>query len=287
MQVRLLNKLSDYAQLIRLDKPIGTLLIMWPALTAVIMAYQGHPPAIVVVIFLLGAFLARSAGCVLNDLADRKLDRYVVRTQHRPITAGRVSVIEALLLCAVLLLVVLALVLQLNWVTVAMACVAVVLAAIYPLMKRVTYFPQVVLGVAFNWGILMAYTSVGVGIPVSGLLFFAAIFLLTIAYDTFYAMADREDDIKIGIKSIALFFGKKDRLATALLQFVALILLVLVGLLTSRNIWYYLGLFAAVLFACYQHYLIRRREPQACFRAFLNNNYLLTMAFLGVVLSYL
>jgi len=285
--VDVVNKCKAYAELVRLDKPIGTLLLLWPTLTAVVLAYRGKPPAIVVFVFIVGVLLSRAAGCILNDIADRKLDRHVVRTQSRPITSGRVSVFEALVLCAILLLMAFLLVLLLNVATIIMACVAVVLAAIYPLMKRLTNLPQLWLGVAFNWGVLMAYTSTGLGVPFSGALFFLAIILQTVAYDTMYAMSDREDDVKIGVKSTAILFGSKDRVIVGFLQLAAIVLWVIAGLVANMSFWYYVGLLAAVLFGVYQQILIKDRDPEQCFQAFLNNNIGLMMIFIGVVLSFL
>jgi 4-hydroxybenzoate polyprenyltransferase len=273
--------------LIRLDKPVGSFLLLWPALTALLCAFVGRPPALVVFVFICGVFVSRSAGCILNDIADRKLDKHVERTRNRPITSGRVSVIEALSLCALLLLIDLGLVLLLNKWCLVIAVVAVLMMAVYPFLKRVTHLPQVWLGLVFNLGVLMAYAAAGKSLGLSAWLLYFATVLFTVAYDTYYGMSDRQDDLRVGIKSTAILFGVYDRLVIALLQLVAFVLLVLLGALLARNIWFFFGLLLALGFAAYQQALTSGRESAGCFRAFLNNNYLLASIFLGVLLSYL
>ncbi len=282
----MLNSINYFLQLIRWDKPIGSLLLLWPTLAAVWLAGQGRPHALILFIFILGTFVMRAAGCIINDYADRHWDGKVARTQHRPLVTGKISVKQALSFCGLLLLVALILVLQLNLFTILMAVVGVVLAAIYPFLKRFTNFPQLGLGVAWNWGILMAFTAEQNAIPTVAVLFYVAGLLITIAYDTMYGMVDREDDVKIGIKSTAILFGRYDRLIIAILHLMALVLLFLVGRLLSLNVWYNLGLVFWLGFIIYQHYLIKDREPRQCFKAFLNNNLSCLMVFVGVVLAY-
>ena len=283
----MLNKLQTYTELLRLNKPIGTLLLLWPTLIAVVLANHGYPSAGMVFIFLCGVFLTRSAGCILNDMVDRDLDAHVARTKDRPIASGRITVKKALLVCAALLLIALLLVLFLNRTTIIMACVALAMAAVYPFFKRFTYFPQLWLGIAFNWGILMAFTAVNNTVPVIGYLLYVAAFLLTVAYDTMYGMADKMDDLLIGIKSTAILFGSKDRLIIGILQGIAIVLLLIIGITMQLRFWYYFGLLGMGALFLYQQLLIKNRNPQNCFAAFLNNNYSWLLVFIGVTLSFL
>lgn len=284
---RLEDRLRDYALLMRLDRPIGTFLLLWPTLWALWLAGEGQPSRKVVVIFVLGVFLMRSAGCVINDIADRNLDPFVARTRDRPLAARRVSVREALALFAGLCLAAFVLVLLTNTLTVLLACVAVVLAASYPFMKRVHHLPQAHLGAAFGWSIPMAFAAQTQALPLVAWVLFLANVVWSVVYDTMYAMVDREDDVRIGVKSSAILFGENDTRVIGCLQGVLLALLVLVGLLAGRGWLYYLGLFGAAWFALYQQYLIRRRDPPACFRAFLNNNWFGLVVFCGILLDFL
>ncbi len=281
------NRLREYALLMRLDRPIGTLLLLWPALWALWLAGEGQPRQGVVVVFLLGVWLMRSAGCVVNDIADRDLDPHVARTRQRPLAARRVSVREALWLFIGLCAVAFGLVLLLNTLTILLSLVAVVLAASYPFMKRLHHLPQIHLGVAFGCSIPMAYAALTGAVPAIAWLLFAANLLWTVIYDTLYAMVDREDDLKIGIKSTAVLFGEKDRRVIAWLHAALFALLVLVGLVAGLGWIYYLALVGAAWLALYQHYLIRDRAPAACFQAFLNNNWFGMLVFCGILLDQL
>ena len=280
------ERLRGYLYLVRLHKPIGIFLLMWPALWALWLAGAGNPPWSVVLVFVLGVVLMRSAGCAINDFADRDFDGHVTRTRERPLATGLVSPAEAVGVFVVLCLLAFALVLTLSWETVALSVVAVALTVVYPFMKRYTHLPQVFLGAAFGWAIPMAYMAVTGSIPLAAWVLFAATLVWALVYDTQYAMVDREDDLKVGIKSTAILFGDHDRLAIALLQAVMLGLLIWVGLLAGRGAWYWGGLAGAVGLGLYQHWLIRERDPRGCFEAFLNNNYLGMAVFLGLVLDY-
>lgn len=279
------QKLADYALLMRLDKPIGIWLLLWPTLWGLWFAAGGVPPLKVLAIFVLGTVLMRSAGCVVNDLADRDVDPHVERTRHRPIAAGRVTPAEGLRLFVVLCLLAFGLVTQLNTATVLLSLPAVLLAVSYPFAKRYHSLPQAHLGLAFAWGIPMAFTALDRSVPwmLCGLLMLATV-LWAIAYDTFYAMVDREDDLRIGVKSSAILFGRHDRLATALLQAGALAALALAG--RSLGPWYAAGLAGAAVLAVYQQWLVRDRQRERCFRAFLNNHWFGASVFMGLLLDY-
>lgn len=282
------SRLHDYVQLMRLDKPIGILLLLWPTLWALWIAAQGQPDSLVLLVFVLGVALMRSAGCAINDYADRDIDRHIERTKNRPLTSGRISSKEAVGIFVVLALLSFALVLALNPITRWMSVVGVLLAASYPFMKRFHYLPQVHLGVAFGWAIPMAYTAQTGQLPTSsGWLLFIANIIWTTAYDTMYAMADRDDDLKIGVKSTAILFGEFDRSIIAILQLGALLALLLVGQQEQLGIAYHAGLAAATVLALYQQFLMREREPAECFRAFLNNNYFGLVIFIGIAADYL
>ena len=275
----------QYAQLTRLNRPIGNFLLLWPMLWALWIAADGLPDLKVLVVFVLGVLVMRAAGCVINDYADRDFDGHVKRTTHRPMANGRVSEREALTLFVVLCLVAFGLVLLMNWLTIALSLVAVALAATYPFMKRYTHFPQVHLGAAFGWAIPMAFAAqTGVVAPVAWLLFIAAVVWATI-YDTQYAMVDRDDDLKIGVKSTAVLFGQADRAIIGGLQVVMVGLLVAAGLAVGLGLFWYLGLVAAAGLFAYQQWLIRARQREDCFRAFLNNNWWGGVVFLGLVLD--
>jgi 4-hydroxybenzoate polyprenyltransferase len=276
-----------YALLTRLHRPIGIFLLMWPALWGLWIAGQGQPPWEIVLVFIAGVVVMRSAGCAINDYADRHIDGHVSRTRERPLATGLVSPREALAVFAVLSLVAFALVLLLNWQTVLMSLVAVALAAVYPFMKRYTHLPQLVLGTAFGWAVPMAFTAVNGSVPPVGWALFAASVLWTMIYDTEYAMVDREDDLKIGVKSTAVLFGELDRLLIGVFQIAMLGGLVLVGVLAGLGVYYYAGLVLAGGLALRQQYLIRDRDPRECFKAFLNNNCLGLSIFVGLLIDYI
>jgi len=280
------ERLRNYYHLVRLHRPIGAFLLMWPALWALWLAGQGQPPWSVVLIFVLGVVLMRSAGCAINDFADRNFDGHVARTKERPLATGAVSPAEAVGVFVVLSLVSFGLVLLLDWRTVVLSTVAVALTLVYPFMKRFTHVPQLFLGAAFGWAIPMAYMAVTGMIPVAGWMLFIATLIWALVYDTQYAMVDREDDLKIGIKSTAILFGEYDRLAIGLLQVLMLGLLLAIGLDAGRGAWYLGGLGVAADLGLYQQWLIRGRDPGACFRAFLNHNYVGMAVFVGLVLDY-
>ncbi|WP_260292726.1 4-hydroxybenzoate octaprenyltransferase [Sedimenticola hydrogenitrophicus] len=281
------RQLDGYIRLVRLDKPIGILLLLWPALWALWLAGAGEPRWGVVLIFILGVALMRSAGCAINDYADRHIDGQVKRTCGRPIATGVVSPKEALWVFAVLCLIAFGLVLLLNRQTVLMSVVAVLLAALYPFMKRYTHLPQLVLGMAFGWAVPMAYMALLGDIPTVAWVLYAAAILWALIYDTEYAMVDREDDLRIGVKSTAILFGRQDRLIIGLLQLAMLALLVLVGAREGLGMAYYLGLAVAAALFVRQQVLIRGREPAACFSAFRNNNCVGMTIFFGLLLDYL
>jgi 4-hydroxybenzoate polyprenyltransferase len=281
------SKSGALLQLIRFDKPIGTLLLLWPTLWALWLAAQGVPHTKLLLIFLAGTFLTRSAGCIVNDLADRNLDGAVARTSARPLVTGAVTVREALVLFAVLMLLALLLVLMTNALTIALSLVAVVLASTYPFMKRYTHLPQFVLGAAFSWGIPMAFAAQRGTLPPALWLVYFGNLLWTVAYDTAYAMVDREDDLKVGIKSSAILFGRLDRLMIGLLQLGCLLCLYLAGRAFGLGQFYLDGLVVAAVLFGYQQYLIRERRPADCFRAFLHNNWVGMAIFAGVALNYL
>ncbi|MCP4288183.1 MAG: 4-hydroxybenzoate octaprenyltransferase [Gammaproteobacteria bacterium] len=281
------ERLFGYAILIRLNRPIGILLLLWPSLWALWMAGAGQPRWDVVLIFVLGVALMRSAGCAINDYADRDIDGKVARTRHRPLAVGLISPKEALAVFAVLSLIAFGLVLLLDWKTTAMSLVAVILAALYPFMKRYTHLPQLVLGMAFGWAVPMAFVALTNGVSDAGWLLYIAAIVWALIYDTEYAMVDREDDIKIGVKSTAILFGKHDRSVIGLLQLTMLVLLVMVGSKLELGIYYHLGVVAGGGMFLRQQIMIRRREPKRCFEAFLNNNVFGMIIFIGLVLDYL
>lgn len=281
------DKLPAYLALIRFDRPIGTYLLLWPTLWALWLAAQGLPDLKLLIIFILGTFLMRSAGCAINDIADRKIDGQVKRTSSRPLVNGRISTREALIFCALLCLAAFILVLFTNTKTIILSFAAVALAGCYPFMKRYTYFPQLVLGAAFSWGIPMAFAAQTNTLPTNLWLIYAAVVLWTVAYDTFYAMVDRDDDIEIGVKSTAILFGRHDRLITALLQLSVLVILFFVGQRFALNVWYFIALGLAGLLFIYQQWLIRQRQRDACFQAFLNNHWVGAVVFCGIFLHYL
>lgn len=276
---------SDYAQLMRFDRPVGTLLLLWPTLAALWLAANGTPSIDLIVIFTIGTVVMRAAGCVINDYADRNIDLHVERTRDRPLAAHRVSETEALLLLAVLLAIAALLIVFLNPLTRWMALGGVAVAAFYPLMKRLTYLPQVVLGIAFSWGILLAFTSIEGRLPEHAWLLFIASLVWIVAYDTLYAMVDRDDDLKIGVKSTAILFGSADRLMIGVLQLATLVTLILLGLNLGYGTPFYLAVLVTGALFGYQQQLIRDRDRAGCFKAFRNNVWVGFAWFIGIVVE--
>lgn len=285
--VSLFSKLKAYAQLMRIDRPVGTYLLLWPTLCALWIAADGMPQWPLLLIFIAGVFLTRSAGCVINDYADRHIDGHVKRTKNRPIPAGLVSSKEALMLFAGLMLAAFLLVLLTNTFTILMSFGALALAFCYPFMKRYTHFPQIVLGAAFAWAIPMAFTATQNALPQSVWLFYIAVVLWTLAYDTMYAMVDRDDDVKIGVKSTAVLFGDADKIIIAAIQLLTLASLVAFGRQVELGLWYYSGVAACAAFFVYQQWLIRERQRDNCFKAFLNNHYAGMALFVAIVVEYM
>jgi 4-hydroxybenzoate polyprenyltransferase len=275
-----------YGQLTRIDKPIGILLLLWPTLIALWIAAKGWPDPLVLLVFVLGVILMRSAGCAINDYADRKIDSQVKRTKQRPLAAGKISKNEALLVFASLSIAAFMLVLLMNTLTIWMSIGGLLLAASYPFMKRYHYLPQVHLGAAFGWAAPMAYTAQANEVTAVTWLIFLATILWATAYDTMYAMVDYDDDIKIGVKSTAILFGNQDKLIIAIIQILLIFDLILIGHRAELSGFYYLGVTAASIFAAYQQYLIKDRKRELCFQAFLNNNWFGLVLFIGVFLDY-
>ncbi len=276
----------QYALLARLHKPIGILLLLWPTLWALWIAAEGWPRLGVLVVFVLGVILMRSAGCVINDYADREVDPHVSRTRDRPIAAGRVSADEAMLLFLGLTFSAFLLVLTMNTFTILLSFGGVALAAIYPFMKRYTHLPQIVLGMAFAWAVPMAFAAQTDAVPKIAWLIYTITVLWAVIYDTMYAMADREEDLKIGVKSTAILFGDADRVIIGILQATMLLALYLLGNQAELGWPYTLALLVSAILMVYQQYLIRFRQPAACIQAFLNNNWLGMVIFFGISLSY-
>ncbi len=281
------QRLLEYIKLTRLDRPIGIYLVLWPTLWGLWVAAEGVPQPLVLLVFLAGVVLMRSAGCAINDYADREIDLHVARTKERPLARRAISPNEALGVFAVLSLIAFVLVLQLNLLTILLSIPAVLLAASYPFMKRYTHLPQAYLGVAFGWAVPMAFAAQTGAVPLASWLWFIATVLWALAYDTMYAIADREDDLKIGVKSTAILFGRFDRLAIGVMQLLLLAVLLLAGWSFELSWPYYLGLLLASGFGVYQQTLIRERDPQLSFRAFLNNHYFGMVVFAGIVVNYL
>ncbi len=281
------NRIIQYHYLIRLDKPAGILLLLWPVLWALWIAAEGHPDLDILFIFILGVVVMRSAGCVLNDLADRNLDRHVLRTRDRPVTSGKVKPLEAMGIAIALLICAVILVLNLNGLTFKLSFVAVFLAIIYPFMKRVTYLPQVFLGLAFAWSIPMAFAAQTNSIPDIAWLLFIITILWVVVYDTMYAMVDKADDIKIGVKSTAILFDDADRAIIGSIQLMILFSQILTGTRLELGKYYFIGIAFASLLSVYQQYLIKDRIAENCFRAFLNNQWYGMIVFAGLYLNYM
>ncbi|WP_235615341.1 4-hydroxybenzoate octaprenyltransferase [Candidatus Thiodiazotropha endoloripes] len=280
------ERLRRYALLVRLHRPIGILLLLWPTLWSLWIAAEGTPPWGMVLVFTLGVAIMRSAGCAINDYADRDFDGHVTRTEDRPIASGLIEPREALGVFLVLSLMAATLLIFLNWPTRYLSLVALGLTALYPFMKRYTYLPQVVLGAAFGWAVPMVFMALTESLPLITWVIFLSTLIWALIYDTQYAMVDREDDLKIGVKSTAILFGRHDNLIVGLLQGVMLGLLVLIGLMSDRGLLYFLGIAAAAMLFLYQQWLTRDRDPKACFQAFLNNNRFGLVVFVGLVLDY-
>lgn len=278
--------LSHYIKLTRLDRPIGIYLLLWPTLSALWLAAQGLPPVSTLIIFALGVTVMRSAGCVINDFADRKIDGHVERTVARPLATGLVSEKEALGLFTALVLASFVLVLLTNTATIKMSFIALALASAYPFMKRYTYLPQVVLGAAFAWAIPMAYTAVEVPLQETTWLWFSASVLWTVVYDTLYAMVDRDDDLKIGVRSTAILFGDYDRLMIGILQGLTVLAWIFVGLQAELGVFWWLGVAVSAGLFVHQQWTIRGRDRESCFKAFLNNHWVGLTLFLALILNY-
>jgi 4-hydroxybenzoate polyprenyltransferase len=280
------TRLSAYGRLMRIDKPIGTFLLLWPTLWALWIAGEGHPDGQIILIFSVGVFLMRSAGCVINDFADRDFDPHVERTRTRPLAAGEVSSREALALFIVLCLTAFGLVLMTNTLTVMLSFAAAGLAALYPFMKRYTHWPQLFLGAAFSMAIPMAFAAQTGAVPAAAWLIFMANICWVIAYDTMYAMVDVDDDLQVGVKSTAILFGSYCREIIGLFQLAFIAIMIAVGLSFGLDWPYFAGIATAAGIAIYHQTLIFNRKREQCFRAFLNNNYLGATLFIAIVLSY-
>ncbi|EPU3937003.1 4-hydroxybenzoate octaprenyltransferase [Morganella sp. GD04133] len=281
------SKWQAYSRLMRTDRPIGSLLLLWPTYWALWIAARGVPDWHILIIFTIGVFSMRAAGCVINDFADRKFDGSVERTKNRPLPRGDVTEKEAKILFAVLVLVSFGLVLTLNTMTIWLSVAGLALAWVYPFVKRVSHLPQVVLGAAFGWSIPMAFAAVSESLPAECWLLFAVNIVWSVVYDTQYAMVDRNDDLKIGVKSTAILFGRFDKMIIGILQLVMILMLLLIGLMVNLSgIFYWSLLLAGALFV-YQQRLMADRERDPCFQAFMNNNYVGFILFLGMLVSYL
>jgi len=283
---RIINRLGQYVKLVRADKPIGALLLLWPMLWALWFVSSGSPGGVVLVVFLLGTFLMRSAGCAINDYADREIDGAVKRTRSRPIVTGAVSPNEALLVAALLALVSFLLVLTMNQLTIMLSFVGAALAAVYPFTKRITYWPQLVLGLAFGWAVPMVCAAQTGQVGFTGWVIYLAAIIWAFAYDTIYAMVDRDDDLVLGVKSAAIRLGRFDVTAVAIAQALVLSLVFLVGMSQSPGWIFIAGMILAAVIALWQLDLIRSRDRDKCFKAFLANNYMGAVIFFGIAIQY-
>ena len=283
----IVDRAQQYWLLARFDRPIGTLILLWPALWALWLAGDGKPDLMVLIVFVLGVVLMRAAGCVINDYADRDFDPHVERTKLRPIAAGKVRPKEALVIFVVLSLTAFSLVLLMNTLTILLSFVGAFLAASYPFMKRYTHLPQAYLGMAFGWAVPMAFAAQTGAIPPTAWILYLAVTLWALVYDTMYAMVDKDDDLKIGVKSTAILFGDKDREIMGGLQVIILVLLVVVGQMQQLGWAYYAGLTVAAGLSFYQQILIFHREKTRCFKAFLNSNWFGLAVFAGLFMDYL
>ena len=285
--LRIYPRLPHLLAIARLNRPIGIYLLLWPTLWALWIAAEGWPGWHLLIVFVLGTVLTRSAGCIINDIADRQFDGQVDRTQERPLVTGELPVFDAFAFMGALLFVAFVLVLSTNLLTVGLAVVGAVVAGIYPFMKRYTHMPQVVLGIAFSMGIPMAFAAVTGEIPNVAWILFCANLLWTVAYDTEYAMVDRDDDIKLGLKSTAILFGELDRLAIGLLQFLFIMTLYLAGTTVEAGLFFFIGLAVAVVLLGWQQVLISNRDRDRCFQSFLSNHWVGLAVFAGFVFEYL
>lgn len=284
--MNLQNKVQPYIELMRLNRPIGILLLLWPTLSALWIAADGKPDVVVLTVFILGVIIMRSAGCVINDYADRKIDGLVARTMNRPLITGTLQAKHALITFAVLGVTAFILVFQLNSLTIWMSLIGLFLAASYPFMKRYTYLPQVYLGAAFGWAIPMAFAAQTGTVPTVAWLLFSANILWATAYDTFYAMADRKDDLLAGVKSTAILFGNDDKVIIGILQVSFLSVMTMIGGQLEMSLSYYIGILVAAGFSIYQHKITKNKEPARCINAFLNNNWVGAALFIGIVIHY-
>ncbi|MGI2070184.1 4-hydroxybenzoate octaprenyltransferase [Shewanella baltica] len=285
--MNLKRKWDVYSRLTRIDRPIGTLLLLWPCLMALMLAAGGMPDLKVLVIFIIGVVIMRACGCIINDYADRDLDSFVERTRSRPLASGEISTKEALILFVILGLSAFGLVLLLNGLVVKLSVIGIILTIIYPFTKRITNMPQMFLGIVWSWSIPMAYAAQTGEVPMEAWWLFAANWCWTVAYDTMYAMVDRDDDLKVGIKSTAILFGKYDRQIIGLFQLAALACFIAAGWSADRGLLYGLGILTFVGFSTYQQMLIFDRERAPCFKAFLNNNWAGLALFVGLGADYL
>ena len=283
----LYTKLPAFAELTRTNKPIGIYLLLWPTISALWIAEEGFPRFSLLFIFVFGTALMRSAGCCINDFADHKIDEKVARTQRRPLAVGSLTRKDAILCFVVLSLISFSLVLMTNERTIILSFAAIALVAVYPFMKRFTHLPQLVLGIAFSWGILMAFSAATGDVPQAAYLLFVANCLWTVAFDTQYSMVDREFDIEIGVKSTAILFGDADKVIIGSLQVMFILAMILAGRQFELGAFYYLSLVIASGLLAYQQYLIKDRLPGPCFESFLNNNWVGTVIFIGVLLSFI
>ena len=277
--------MNAYIRLMRLDKPIGSLLLLWPTYWALFLSADGWPDLDILFIFTSGVFIMRTAGCVINDFADRKIDKHIVRTQQRPLATGEISSNSALVLFGLLLLIALGLVLQTNILTIKLSLIAVLLVTLYPFTKRWTNLPQLVLGAAFGMSVPMAFSAQTGVVPLTAWLVFIATLVWTLIYDTFYAMADRDEDLKIGVKSTAILFAKYDQIIITLLQILLIIVLILIGNVFDLGLIYDFSLVIISFFMIYHQFLLKKRQKEEYFKAFLNNNFIGMTAFLGIFLS--
>ena len=277
--------MNAYIRLMRLDKPIGSLLLLWPTYWALFLSADGWPDLDILVIFTLGVFIMRSAGCVINDFADRKIDMHIIRTQGRPLATGEISSNSALVLFGLLLLIALGLVLQTNILTIKLSLIALMLATLYPFTKRWTNLPQLVLGAAFGMSVPMAFSAQTGVIPLTAWLVFIATLVWTLIYDTFYAMADRDEDLKVGVKSTAILFAKYDQIIITLLQILLIIVFVLIGNTFDLGLIYDFSLVVILFFMIYHQLLLKKRQKEEYFKAFLSNNFIGMTVFLGIFLS--
>ena len=281
------DKFKQYLLLIRLNRPIGIFLLLWPTLWGLWIASEGFPNTKILVVFLFGVFLMRSAGCILNDIIDKDFDKFVARTQNRPLASDKLSSIEAFIVAVSLIFIAFLLVLTTNTLTVQLSFVAIILAGTYQFLKRHTYLPQFFLGLTFGWSIPMAFAATTNSIPKIAWLLLIANILWAVVYDTIYAMIDREDDLKIGIKSTAILFDDADRFIIGLIQSLVLIALIVIGQQASLNTIYYFSLIIGGCLFLYQLHLIRNRDPKKCMQAFLNNNWFGLVVFIGLFINYL